>query len=137
MTHSQALPNDLFEAAQKARALAHAPYSKFQVGAAIRLQGGEIFSGCNVENASYGATICAERGAICAAVATVGTVLITDVVVISKGTPPWPPCGMCRQFIAEFAAPDCQIFCVNDEGETLVYEFEALFPRGFGAANLG
>lgn len=137
MTHSPTPPTDLFEAAQAARALAHAPYSRFQVGAAIRLQNGAIFSGCNVENASYGATICAERGAICAAVAATGALQISEIVVISKGTPPWPPCGMCRQFIAEFAAPECRIFCVNDVGECLIYEFEALFPRGFGAADLG
>ncbi len=136
MISNQTLPADLLEAAQKARALAHAPYSKFQVGAAIRLQNGAIFGGCNIENASYGATICAERGAICAAVAAFGAMRITEIVVISKGAPPWPPCGMCRQFIAEFAAPECRVFCVNEESECLVYEFEALFPRGFGAADL-
>ncbi len=136
MTQSPSLPNDLFEAAQSARARAHAPYSGFHVGAAIRLESGEVFGGCNVENASYGATICAERGAICAAVAQLGTVKIREILVISAGTPPWPPCGMCRQVIAEFAAPECQIWCVNEQGEALLQSFESLFPRGFVASAL-
>jgi cytidine deaminase len=131
------LPADLLEAARSARSRAHAPYSGFLVGAAIRLASGAIFSGCNVENASYGATICAERGAICAAVAAVGPFQITEIVVVSEGSPPWPPCGMCRQVIAEFAAPECLIWCVNINGEVFVQPFEALFPRGFGAGDLG
>ncbi len=131
------IPPDLLEVARAARALAHAPYSGFRVGAAIRLANGAIFGGCNVENASYGATICAERGAICAAVAAQGAIEVREIVVISDGSPPWPPCGMCRQFIAEFAAPACRIFCSNEKGEMFEQSFEALFPKAFGAADLG
>lgn len=130
-------PADLLEAARAARSRAHCPYSGFQVGAAIRLAEGAIFGGCNVENASYGATICAERGAICAAVAALGRVKISEIVVVSEGSPPWPPCGMCRQVIAEFAAPGCVIWCVNEGGEVWKQPFEELFPRGFGAGDLG
>lgn len=131
------VPPALLEVARAARANAHAPYSGFRVGAAIRLANGAVFGGCNVENASYGATICAERGAICAAIAGQGTIVIEEVLVLSDGIPPWPPCGMCRQVIAEFAAPDCLIYCANEGGETFVQSFKTLFPRGFGAADLG
>lgn len=130
------VPHDLFEVARQARARAHCPYSRFQVGAAIRLSNGAIFGGCNVENASYGATICAERGAILGAVAAQGAISITEILVISAGSPPWPPCGMCRQVVSEFAAPDCVLHCVNDAGQALSQPFEAIFPRGFDASFL-
>ncbi len=129
-------PTDLLEAARTARGNAHSPYSGFRVGAAIRLQSGAIFGGCNVENASYGATICAERGAICAAVAQHGALQISEILVLSDANPPWPPCGMCRQVIAEFANPGCTVWCVNESGEGSCQPFESLFPRGFGAADL-
>ncbi len=129
-------PLDLFEAAQAAQGNAHSPYSGFRVGSAIRLHSGEIFGGCNVENASYGATICAERGAILSAVAARGAFQITEVLVLSAATPPWPPCGMCRQVLAEFAAPDCVVWCVGESGEGISQSFESLFPRGFRAADL-
>ncbi len=122
---------ELFHAAGTARENAHAPYSHFQVGAAIRLQNGAIFSGCNVENASYGATICAERGAICAAVAACGPIEIVEFLVISDGAEPWPPCGMCRQVIAEFG-PDCVVHCANLAGKIVTRRFEELFPAQFG-----
>jgi cytidine deaminase len=136
MNEEMNLPVDLLEAARAARQNAHSPYSGFRVGAAIRLQGGAIFNGCNVENASYGATICAERGAILSAVAALGALSIVQIVVLSDANPPWPPCGMCRQVIAEFAAPNCRVWCVNEAGEGFLQSFEALFPRGFGGANL-
>ena len=130
------IPTDLLEAARAARHNAHSPYSGFKIGAAIRLQNGAIFGGCNVENASYGATICAERGAILGAVASVGAIPIVEILVLSDASPPWPPCGMCRQVIGEFAAPNCLIWCVNEAGEGFSQSFETLFPRGFGGANL-
>jgi cytidine deaminase len=130
------IPSDLLEVARAARANAHAPYSGFRVGAAIRLSDGVIFGGCNVENASYGATICAERGAICAAVEAQGAIEISEIVVISDGSPPWPPCGICRQVIAEFAASNCRIFCANERGEMFEQTFEALFPKAFSAVDL-
>ena len=122
---------DLLQLARAAQSHAHAPYSGFHVGAAIRLQNGETFAGCNVENASYGATICAERGAILSAVAALGTVSVVEVVVVSEGNPPWPPCGMCRQVLSEFCAPDCRVHAINAEGVHLSWRFDELLPSGF------
>ena len=102
---------DLLSLARAAQTRAYAPYSGFHIGAAIRLENGDVFAGCNVENASYGATICAERGAILTAVAASGHVRVVEVVVASEGNPPWPPCGMCRQVLAEFCTPDCTGSC--------------------------
>ncbi|RYG65583.1 cytidine deaminase [bacterium] len=128
---------DLLEIATAVRQKAHCPYSKYQVGAAIRLTTGEVFGGCNVENASYGATICAERGAIMSAVAAVGKVEIAEIVVITSSSPPGSPCGMCRQVIAEFTKPDAMIWSVNDQGESVAQTFGELLPNAFGAAQLG
>jgi cytidine deaminase len=130
------VPADLLHAARTARANAHSPYSGFRVGAAIRLASGEVFGGCNVENASYGATICAERGAILGAVAACGTIQIVEIVVLSDANPPWPPCGMCRQVIAEFAAPQCAVWCVNEIGEGVQRPFAEFFPQSFDASAL-
>ena len=130
------VPQDLLEAARAAQALAYSPYSNFRVGAAIRLASGEVFRGCNLENASYGATICAERGAICAATAALGKIEIVEILVISDGEPPWPPCGMCRQVLAEFVVPNCPLWCVNQHGAAISQPFEAIFPRAFDGSFL-
>ena len=127
---------ELIEAARTARTNAHAPYSNCRVGGAIRLADGSIFSGCNVENASYGATICAERGAVMTAVAALGTITIQEVLVLSEATPPWPPCGMCRQVVAEFAAPDCMVHLVNESGDIISQPFSEIFPSHFTSTNL-
>ena len=119
--------------ASAAQRNAHAPYSGFHIGAAIRLRSGECFAGCNVENASYGATICAERGAILCAVAALGQIEIVEVVVVSEGDPPWPPCGMCRQVLAEFCVATCLVHAVNSTGTSRSWRFSELFPSGFGA----
>jgi cytidine deaminase len=94
----------LLELARNAQQNAYAPYSNFRVGAAVLLENGEIFSGCNVENASYGLTNCAERSAIFAAVSKLGgkNVRIRAVAVINEHNAPCSPCGACRQVIAEF-----------------------------------
>ena len=122
----------LIEAARAAHKNAYGRYSGFSVGAAIRLANGQIFSGCNVENASYGATICAERNAICAAITRNGAQPIEEIVVVSDGDEPWPPCGMCRQFIAEFAAPNCVVHSLNAGDLVRSWRFEALLPAAFG-----
>ena len=126
----------LILAARNAHKNAYGRYSGFAVGAAIRLDDGAIFAGCNVENASYGATICAERNAICAAVAVRGARPIVEIVVVSDGETPWPPCGMCRQFISEFAARDCVVHALGRGENVRSWRFEELMPDSFGAANL-
>ena len=98
----------LVRAAATAAQHAYAPYSHYRVGAAVRTKGGRIFTGGNVENASYGLTICAERAAVSAAVAA-GARKIIEVAVVASG-PAWPsPCGACRQVLAEFAGPDTPV----------------------------
>jgi cytidine deaminase len=92
----------LVDAARAVRKNAHAPYSKYRVGAALLTRDGRVFSGCNVENATYGATLCAERSAVAAMVAAGGASPVACVVVTS-GPSPGAPCGICRQVLAEFA----------------------------------
>ncbi|MGL4974730.1 MAG: cytidine deaminase, partial [Bosea sp. (in: a-proteobacteria)] len=96
--------NALFEAARDVQPRAHAPYSRFKVGAALRDETGRIFSGCNVENAAYPVGACAEAGAISAMIAGGGT-RITAIVVLGEGRELVTPCGACRQRIREFASP--------------------------------
>ena len=106
---SASLRKKLDQAAAKVMKNAHAPYSKFRVGAAILLTNGKIFSGCNVENASYGMTICAERTAIFSAVAQLGPEIeIRAVAVVNDQEVACSPCGACRQVIYEFG-PDAKI----------------------------
>ena len=126
----------LQEAAARTRKQAYAPYSGHQVGAAIRTSDGRIFSGCNVENSSFGATVCAERGAIQSAVAAGGKFELAEVLVITDATPPWPPCGMCRQVIAEFATPELIIHSVNTSGDVKSVPFAELFPDAFTPGHL-
>src|SRR5688500_13249359 len=94
----------LYELAAMARRRAYAPYSSCAVGAAILTRAGGYFSGCNVENSSYSATICAERAAVSAAVTAEGEPVITEVMVVTQAAPPWPPCGVCRQVLHEFGS---------------------------------
>lgn len=112
---SRATALKLLKAADKVSRQAHAPYSKFQVGAALLTDKGEIITGCNVENASYGLTICAERNAIFHAVATNRRTFKAVAVVASGNQLPFP-CGACRQVLAEFCGPDTTILiapCAN------------------------
>ena len=127
---------NLFKLAEKTRKNAYSPYSKIKVGAALRTRKGEVFSGCNVENSSYGATICAERVAIQSAVATIGHFEIAEIVVVTDANPPWPPCGMCRQVIAEFAKPSTVIHAMNPDGAIVSQKFSELFPNAFTPEHL-
>ncbi|MBM3311584.1 MAG: cytidine deaminase [Candidatus Aminicenantes bacterium] len=120
----------LLAAALKARKKAYAPYSRFSVGAAVLASDGRVFSGCNVENASFGLTCCAERNAIFAMVASGGK-KIQEVLVIGETAEPLPPCGACRQVMAEFASPSTVIHLCNRRGESLDVTLEELLPRRF------
>lgn len=126
----------LLEKAKGARQNAHAPYSKYLVGSAIRLKTGEIFAGCNVENASYGGTVCAERVAIFNAVSAKGKIEISEVLVVTDQAEPWPPCGFCRQVISEFSNDNTRIHLANLQGIQLTKSFLEIFPSGFSPKHL-
>jgi cytidine deaminase len=119
----------LVAAALEARAHAHAPYSNFHVGAALLTASGKIITGCNVENASYGLTICAERGAICSAVAAGEKEFVAKAIATPGGH---TPCGACRQVIVEFA-PDLPILLVDSDNPAKVQETDmrTLLPGRF------
>jgi cytidine deaminase len=122
--------DDLLKAAKRAMKNAHAPYSKFRVGAAILLSNGKVFSGCNVENASYGMTNCAERTAIFSAVAECGPKIeIRTVAVANEQGVACSPCGACRQVIYEFG-PDATIFFQGTDGPKQA-QITELLPEGF------
>ena len=114
---------------------AYCVYSKFPVGAAVLTESGEIFGGCNVENASYGLTICAERNAIFQAVAK-GHYRIRAIAVVTPTDLPTPPCGACRQVINEFG-PEAEIFSFTENGKVSLLNLKDLLPEAFGPGNLG
>ena len=120
---------DLIRVASLARRRAYAPYSRFRVGAAVRARG-RVFEGANVENASYGLTLCAERSAVTAAVLAGARRL--DAVAVASGTsPPTPPCGMCLQTLAEFAGPELPVLLAGARGAVVETTLGELLPRGF------
>ena len=127
---SNSVQAQLLRSAKKAMKNAHAPYSKFRVGAAILLSNGKVFNGCNVENASYGMTNCAERTAIFSAVAQLGPKIeIRAVSVVNDQGVPCSPCGACRQVIYEFG-PDATIYFQGAMGPKQAHITE-LLPEGF------
>ncbi|XGC79679.1 cytidine deaminase [Bdellovibrio bacteriovorus] len=125
----------LFEAACEVQKKAHAPYSNAYIGAAV-LMGDKIFTGCNVENASYGGTVCAERVAIFKAVSEGAHKVISEVLVVSDAEKPWPPCGFCRQVIAEFANEQTVIHTANLQGKIKSFQFPEIFPEAFTPKHL-
>ena len=127
------MTDSLISAARSAQARAYAPYSKFRVGAALEAADGTVFTGCNVENASYGLTICAERAAICAAVSA-GAKRFRRAVVVSDVDPPAAPCGACRQVLAEFGL-DLPIAGVGSK-RTVNWRLADLLPAAFGPEQL-
>ena len=131
---SAPLLRKLEKAAKAAAARSYSPYSKFAVGAAILTEDGTIFSGCNVENASYGLCNCAERTAIFSAAAQ-GHRRITCVVVYTPTPKPTAPCGACRQVIYELGA-DARVISVSNGTERIDTSIGALLPRAFGPADL-
>lgn len=122
----------LFDAAAKVRQQAHAPYSGFAVGAALRADDGQIYTGCNVENAAYPSGTCAEQGAISAMVAA-GARRIEAIAVLGDGTRPVTPCGACRQRISEFATATTMIVAANLAGTQTRFTCAELLPDSFHA----
>lgn len=125
--------DELIHAAEAAREKAYAPYSKFKVGAAVETKNGKIFSGCNVENASYGLSNCAERTAIFNAVSE-GEREFTRLAVIADTPEPASPCGACRQVIAEFGIKT--IIMCNTKGERRDVKLQELLPFAFNKTDL-
>ncbi len=119
----------LFQAAKEAREKAYAPYSGFRVGAALLTEDGTVVTGCNVENRSYGLTICAERNAVTSAVAS-GHKRFRAVAVVTDTDPPASPCGMCRETLAEFSE-SIPVLLANVHGGRNVVESSALLPMPF------
>lgn len=124
---------DLVKQAQRAQKRAYAPYSKFGVGAAVLGSSGKIYWGVNVENASYGLTICAERAAIFSGVAS-GETSFKVLAVAADGDEPTAPCGACRQVMEEFQIP--WVIMANLKKERKLVAFESLLPLPFGKSNL-
>ncbi len=119
--------------AQAAKENAYAPYSKFKVGACINTIKDEFFAGCNVENAAYPLTQCAEAGAIGNMIAMNGANQITEVVIISSGDKPCVPCGACRQRIREFAQENTQVHMFSNDANTkITMTLSELLPESFG-----
>jgi cytidine deaminase len=124
---------ELLAAAIEARHNAYSPYSRFAVGAAVRTTAGEVFTGVNVENASYGLTVCAERNAVAAAVAGgMKPGELAAVAIVADTEEPPTPCGACRQVLAEFAGPDCLVISESMREERVgAWQLAELLPEVF------
>lgn len=121
---------NLKAAAEVAFHNAYSPYSNVKVGAAVMGANGKIYAGCNVENASFGATICAERAAILCAVSD-GEKEINSVLILTAAANPWPPCGMCRQVLLEFASLAVTVYLVSLKGKVVKTSMARLCPQSF------
>lgn len=127
----------LKDMALAALAYSYSPYSQKRIGAGVVLSNGKMYSGCNIENASYGGTVCAERVAVWKAYSeNKSDIKITAVVVASEEQNPWPPCGFCRQVLAEFIEPDARIILVNAAGQEKIHLFKDLLPEAFEPSHL-
>ena len=121
---------ELIDFARQVRNNAYAPYSDFAVGAVVESRDGRIFTGCNVENASYGLTLCAERVALGNAISEGARDLVRVVVTADTATP-IPPCGACRQLILELAGPDAEVVMTNLAGDRIIASSQSLLPFAF------
>ncbi len=126
----------LLSTAKKAQKFSYAPYSKAYIGAALITNKDKIYSGANVENASFGGTVCAERVAIFKAVSENKNMKIREILVINNFKKAWAPCGLCRQVMAEFCKPDTLVHMSNQFGETQTLHFKELFPNSFDAQDM-
>ena len=130
-----AFDKELFKAAERVRKNSYSPYSNFSVGAAILAENGEIFACCNVENAAYPQSVCAEAGAISTMIAN-GQKQIKRIYITAKGIEPVTPCGGCRQKIREFGSPKTMIISHAIDGRPLRKTLEELLPYSFGPEHL-
>jgi cytidine deaminase len=125
---------DLIIVAREAKQKAYAPYSKFKVGAALLSKSGTIYTGCNVENASYGLTCCAERNAVFEAVGR-GERSFRAIAIVSDSPEPTAPCGACRQVLNEFA-PEMKVIMAGTKGQVKMQKLKELLPDSFGSKSL-
>src|SRR5262249_44386139 len=125
----------LIDLAVRARELAHAPYSKFSVGAALISSDGRVFTGCNVENSTYSLSVCAERVAALKAVRQ-GALEILRIAVVADTDRPTPPCGSCRQMMWEFGRPDTEVLLANLKGTVRKSTLAELYPLSFDSTFL-
>lgn len=124
--------NILLKMATDSLQFSHSPYSKKRIAASLKLTNGKMYSGCNIENASYGGTVCAERVAIFKAYSeNLADQKIEEIIVLSEADEPWPPCGFCRQVIAEFGKADTKITICNSKGYCRHLIFSEIFPEAF------
>ena len=120
--------SELRNLAKAATKQCYAPYSNALIGSALKTESGKIFSGCNIENSSFGGTVCAERVAVWKAISA-GEKKISEIYVYSKTG--WPPCGLCTQVLAEFCTDDLNIIIGNEAGDEREIKFKDYFPHGF------
>lgn len=130
MNHTGKTAEELIELARQVRERAYAPYSKFKVGAVVECRDGRIFTGCNVENSSYGLTMCAERNALAKAVSE-GAGDFVRIAVIADAHAPVPPCGACRQVISELCGRQTEVVMVNLRGQIETHTVDELLPEAF------
>jgi len=133
MNEGSSRKEDLIALALEARKKAYAPYSHFRVGAALLAESGQVYAGCNVENASYGLSICAERVALFKAVAA-GERRFKAIAVVTETMA--TPCGSCRQVLAEFGEGELQVIVADPEGQMEIYTLGELLPAGFTSKDL-
>jgi len=138
VTVAAELIKELLTEAKRAQKNSYSPYSGYKIGASVLMADGQIYGGANIENASYGATVCAERTAIWTALIgadpkdkKADSKLVDVVCVVSSSKEAWPPCGMCRQVISEFGHAETVIITQGQEGPARSYKFKDLFPEGF------
>ncbi len=123
---------EALQAAKSAREHAYVPYSHFKVGAAVVTEAaGEVYAGCNVENASFGATICAERNAVLQAVAKEGAGRFSQLVVYTESSSTVAPCAMCLQVLSEFCPPEMPVYLYSGDTLAAQYRFDQLLPHPF------
>lgn len=127
--------NALADRAWEARSRAYAPYSKFLVGAALLGGSGDIFVGCNIENASFGLTLCAERAAVCTAIQS-GCREFAGLAIVAETEDPLAPCGACRQFLAEFGVA-LPVYAAGRDGIHALWTLDQLLPVAFTGASIG